>query len=59
MKKLVVFSTLTGNTEKIANAVFSSISGEKSLKGHISLIETSNSGTTFVVTTGAREFEII
>ena len=32
---------------------------EKSLKGHISLIETSNSGTTFVVTTGAREFEII
>ena len=31
MKKLVVFSTLTGNTEKIANAVFSSISGEKEL----------------------------
>ena len=31
MKKLVIFSTLTGNTEKIANAIFSVIEGEKEL----------------------------
>ena len=31
MKKLVIFSTLTGNTEKIANAIFSVIEGEKKL----------------------------
>ena len=29
MKKLVIFSTLTGNTEKIADAIFSVIEGEK------------------------------
>ena len=31
MKKLVIFSTLTGNTEKIANAIFSVIEGDKEL----------------------------
>ena len=31
MKKLVVFSTLTGNTEKIANAIFSVIEGDKKI----------------------------
>ena len=31
MKKLVIFSTLTGNTEKIADAIFSVIEGDKEL----------------------------
>ena len=31
MKKLIVFSTLTGNTEKIANAIFSEIKGDKEI----------------------------
>ena len=31
MKKLVIFSTLTGNTEKIADAIFSVIEGNKEL----------------------------
>ena len=31
MKKLVIFSTLTGNTEKIADAIFSVIEGNKKL----------------------------
>lgn len=31
MQNLVVFSTLTGNTEKIANAIFSVVSGEKEI----------------------------
>ena len=32
MSTLVVYSTLTGNTEKVAKAVFEVISGEKELK---------------------------
>lgn len=31
MKKLIIFSTLTGNTEKIANGIFSVIEGEKEI----------------------------
>ena len=31
MKNLIVFSTLTGNTEKIANAIFSEIKGDKEI----------------------------
>lgn len=31
MKKLIIFSTLTGNTEKIANGIFDVIEGEKEI----------------------------
>lgn len=31
MKKLIIFSTLTGNTEKIANGIFSIIEGDKKI----------------------------